>query len=88
MFSFFQMQAAIPMFLSIALTVPSYRPDSPNTITVAITAALWLIAVADEALTDQQLHSFIASPANRDKACRAGLWRYSRCPSYFFECIY
>lgn len=29
MFGFFQLQAAVSMFLSIAFAVPSYRPDSP-----------------------------------------------------------
>jgi steroid 5-alpha reductase family enzyme len=88
MFGFFQVQAAVSMFLSIAFAVPSYRPDSPGAVAMAIAIALWLIAVAGEALADRQLRSFAADPANRGKTCRAGLWRYSRHPNYFFECVH
>lgn len=55
---------------------------------------LWLalpvfaIAVGGEFLSDAQLAKFRADPANRGKTCRAGLWRYSRHPNYFFEWIH
>jgi steroid 5-alpha reductase family enzyme len=32
-----------------------------------------------------QLNAFKANAANRGKTCRAGLWKYSRHPNYFFE---
>jgi steroid 5-alpha reductase family enzyme len=48
-------------------------------------AALWLIAISGEALSDAQLSWFKRSPANRGQVCDAGLWRYSRHPNYFFE---
>jgi steroid 5-alpha reductase family enzyme len=46
---------------------------------------VWLIAVAGEGLADRQLAAFRADPTNRGEVCRAGLWRYSRHPNYFFE---
>jgi steroid 5-alpha reductase family enzyme len=46
---------------------------------------LWLIAVAGEAVADAQLAAFRADASNKGKTCRAGLWRYSRHPNYFFE---
>jgi len=49
--------------------------------------ALWLVAVAGEGLADRQLARFRADPANRGRTCRAGLWRYSRHPNYFFEWV-
>jgi steroid 5-alpha reductase family enzyme len=48
-------------------------------------AALWLVAWMGEIAADWQLHRFKANPANRGVTCRAGLWRYSRHPNYFFE---
>ena len=88
MFGFFQLQAAVSMFLSIAFAVPSYRADSPSALAMAAAVALWLMAVTGEALADRQLRSFAANPLNRGKTCRVGLWRYSRHPNYFFECVH
>jgi steroid 5-alpha reductase family enzyme len=48
-------------------------------------ALAWLIAVAGEGVADRQLAAFRADPTNRGEVCRAGLWRYSRHPNYFFE---
>ncbi len=50
--------------------------------------AVWLIAVAGETIADRQLARFRADPAARGTVCRAGLWRYSRHPNYFFEWIH
>lgn len=85
MFGFFQLQAAVSMFLSIAFAVPSYRPDSPSAFAMAVAVALWLVAVTGEAVADGQLRRFAADPTNRGKTCRVGLWRYSRHPNYFLN---
>ena len=47
--------------------------------------AIWLLALAGESLSDHQLKSFKADPANRGKICQTGLWNYSRHPNYYFE---
>jgi steroid 5-alpha reductase family enzyme len=49
---------------------------------------VWLIAVAGETIADRQLARFRRDPANRGQVCRAGLWRYSRHPNYFFEWVH
>lgn len=43
------------------------------------------VAQALEAVADRQLARFRADPRSRGKACRLGLWRWSRHPNYFFE---
>jgi steroid 5-alpha reductase family enzyme len=51
-------------------------------------AAVALLALSGEALADRQLARFRADPGNRGRTCRAGLWRYSRHPNYFFEWLF
>jgi steroid 5-alpha reductase family enzyme len=88
MFWFFQFQVLISMLLSAAFFVPVYRTTTPASAWLVIAVLLWLVSVVGEALADRQLHGFKADPANHDKVCQAGLWRYSRHPNYFFECVH
>lgn len=88
MFGFFQLQAAGSMLLAVAFAVPSYRADAPGMAAMLAAVVLWLISVAGEALADRQLRTFAADPAHHGQTCRAGLWRYSRHPNYFFECVH
>ncbi len=50
--------------------------------------AIWLVAILGESIADFQLARFRARPENRGRTCRAGLWRYSRHPNYFFEWVH
>jgi steroid 5-alpha reductase family enzyme len=50
--------------------------------------ALAALAIAGEGLADRQLGFFRRDPAHRGRTCRAGLWRYSRHPNYFFEWLH
>jgi steroid 5-alpha reductase family enzyme len=47
--------------------------------------SVWVVAALGEWAADRQLARFRADPANRGGVCRAGLWRFSRHPNYFFE---
>ncbi len=49
--------------------------------------ALWATGMVFEAVSDQQLALFKADPANRSKVLDEGLWRYTRHPNYFGECL-
>ena len=51
-------------------------------------AVVWIVAIVGEWTADRQLARFRGDPANRGKTCRAGLWRYSRHPNYFFEWLH
>jgi steroid 5-alpha reductase family enzyme len=46
---------------------------------------VWAGGLALNVLSDRQLARWRANPANTGTTCRAGLWRYSRHPNYFFE---
>ena len=88
MFWFFQLQVGVSMLLSIAFIVPSYRTEAPAVGWAVLALLIWSVSVAGEAVADRQLRAFKADPANRGRVCRVGLWRYSRHPNYFFECLH
>lgn len=85
MFWFFQLQALSVVLLGAAFLLPSLN-TTPDFHALEVGGmALWLVAISGEALADAQLEAFTRDPANREKVCSAGLWRYSRHPNYFFE---
>ncbi|BCZ79760.1 DUF1295 domain-containing protein [Paraburkholderia terrae] len=88
MFWFLEFQTVISMVLSLAFAVPAWRADKPSVAWVAISVAIWLASVSGETVADRQLRRFVADPANQGEVCRVGLWRYSRHPNYFFECLH
>ncbi len=88
MLGFFLLQAAVCALLSVAFLVPAYQPAPAGGIRLACAAAVWLVALAGERAADRQLHRFAAASGGSRAVCRAGLWRYSRHPNYFFECLH
>src|SRR5579859_1078376 len=88
MFWFFQVQVVISMLLSIAFLVPSYRSSAPAIGWIVLAVAVWIASVVGEGIADRQLKRFTRDPANHTTVCRVGLWRYSRHPNYFFECVH
>src|SRR5690606_14087259 len=49
---------------------------------IALAGFLW------EAVADWQLSRFKANPANAGRVMDLGLWRYSRHPNYFGDCLF
>lgn len=88
MFWLFQLQVLVSMILSLAFAVPSYRSDGPTPFWIVVALSVWVISTGGEALADRQLSRFGAKPRNCSAVCRDGLWRYSRHPNYFFECMH
>ncbi len=88
MFWFFQLQVVLAVLLSCGFLVVAYREDAPAAPQIVVALLLWVISVAGEALSDLQLERFKSDAANRGRVCRRGLWRYSRHPNYFFECLH
>ena len=86
MFRFFQFQAVSVVVLGAAFLLAARNP-APGFTTLEIAGlALWLVAVLGEAVADAQLAAFKRRAAPHE-VCDRGLWRYSRHPNYFFECL-
>jgi steroid 5-alpha reductase family enzyme len=89
LFWFFQFQNVFTLALSAAAFMPvAFRADAPSNVAIAIAVMVWLAAVLGEDAADRQMETFRANPMNRGRVCREGLWRYSRHPNYFFECLH
>ncbi|MGH8046243.1 MAG: DUF1295 domain-containing protein [Chthoniobacterales bacterium] len=84
-FGFFQLQALLLVVLSAPFAMVSSNPKTGLSAWEWAGAALWLVAMLGEAVSDFQLHSFRSRPGNKGRTCKAGLWRLSRHPNYFFE---
>jgi steroid 5-alpha reductase family enzyme len=50
-------------------------------------AAVWLIGLVIEAVSDAQKSAFKAKAERRERFVSNGLWRYSRHPNYFGEML-
>lgn len=79
--------------LLVALFVLPFLPAAARgapgwTIADAAGLLIWVAAMVGETAADRQLARHRADPANRGRTCRAGLWRYSRHPNYFFEWLH
>ena len=87
LFAFFQFQAALIVLFALPFVAVTRNPaQSPGWLLAG--TAIWLVSVLGESHADRQLARFRARPANHGKTCRAGLWRYSRHPNYFFEWLH
>lgn len=83
----FLFQGLLVIILSIGFLIPMSNLE-PSLGWWELTGTLiWLIGVLGETAADQQLRMFKNVPDNQGKVCDVGLWRYSRHPNYFFECI-
>ncbi len=85
MAGFFQLQAVSVVWISVPFLIicqnsrPGFEPLE------FAGAALWLVAIVGEYISDAQLARFAREQAGTAGVCDRGLWRYSRHPNYFFE---
>lgn len=87
-FVFFQIQAAAALFFALPFLVLANRVHDGLSWLDFVGIAVWAIGIVGVALSDRQLAVYRQRPENRGKTCRAGLWRYSRHPNYFFEWLH
>jgi steroid 5-alpha reductase family enzyme len=86
-FVVYQAQAFLAALFSTFFLMAMTRPGPLDVLDVA-GVLVALIAIGGELVADRQLARWRADPANRGRTCRAGLWRYSRHPNYFFEWVH
>ncbi len=87
-FLFFQAQAAFAILFILPIWAALQNPQPFPQLADYLGICIWLTAVIGESIADRQLAKFRADPVNRGRTCRAGLWRFSRHPNYFFEWIH
>ena len=84
-FFFFQAQAFSNVMLALPFFLIALNSEPQISIVEYIGAAMWLLSIIGEGLSDWQLKNFKKNPANKGKVCQDGLWNYSRHPNYFFQ---
>lgn len=84
----FGLQAVLQWFVSLPLQIAQLAPGSrPLGALDALGVALFATGLFFETVGDAQLARFKADPANRGRVMDRGLWRYTRHPNYFGDCL-
>ncbi len=84
---FYQAQALVAAALALPFVLAVFNRHHGLEAVEWAGAALWLVAASAELAADEQLRRFKADPANTGRTMRAGLWRVSRHPNYFFQTL-
>jgi steroid 5-alpha reductase family enzyme len=82
---FMLLQAPVSVLLVASIRAAAARPLDAMQPTDALGLCILAMAIAGEALADQQMRKFKRDPANKGKVADTGLWSWSRHPNYFFE---
>lgn len=83
-FGFFMAQALLVVLFSLPFLAVASNPHTDPWL-IGLAVLIWCVSLIGESIADRQLAAWRGEPDNRGKTCRAGLWRYSRHPNYFFE---
>ncbi len=79
-------QAGLMWFISIPLQYVAFAPKMSGPL-VLVGLVVMLVGLSFEATSDAQLRRFLASPQLAGTTMKSGLWRYSRHPNYFGDCV-
>lgn len=89
MFGMFQFQNLFSLALaSFSFAPVVWRDELPSAPAIGLAIVIALIAIVGEAMADAQMEAHRRDPARAGSVCDRGLWRYSRHPNYFFECLH
>ena len=86
-FIFFQVQAGFVVLFSLPM-YPVATNSRPLSYIDLLGTLFGIFAVIGEWISDRQLAEFRNNPKNSGRTCKEGMWRYSRHPNYFFECLH
>jgi steroid 5-alpha reductase family enzyme len=86
--SVFGLQALLQWIVSLPLQLAILAPG-PTRLGVwdAVGVGLFAVGLGFEAVGDLQLARFKADPANAGRVLDRGLWRFTRHPNYFGDCV-
>ena len=88
LFTVFLLQGALLWVISLVAQAGQWAPKPDRFIWLdGLGLLLWAVGFFFEAVGDYQLAVFKKNPANKGKAMAQGLWRYTRHPNYFGECL-
>lgn len=82
----FVFQGVLAWIISMPLWAALTTPVAFSVVDL-LAVALWTLGMGFETVADWQLARFKADPANRGAVMDRGLWRYTRHPNYFGECL-
>jgi steroid 5-alpha reductase family enzyme len=82
----FGLQGLLAWFISLPLLATATGTAALGMLDV-IGVLVFLLGFGFETVADAQLAAFRALPENRGKVLDRGLWRYTRHPNYFGECL-
>lgn len=88
MLGFYLFQGLIAWILGLSFLPIAYHAEQPHIGLLAAGLGISMLGILGEAIADHQLARFLAKPLHRGRVCDVGLWRYSRHPNYFFECLH
>ncbi|MBL7650381.1 MAG: DUF1295 domain-containing protein, partial [Candidatus Hydrogenedentes bacterium] len=87
-FQVFLLQGGLAFVISAPLQLSASAPATDVMTPVDwIGLALFVVGFAFEAIGDAPLLAFQRNPAMRGRVLDTGLWRYTRHPNYFGECV-
>jgi steroid 5-alpha reductase family enzyme len=88
LFKVFWLQALFLWVIAFVLQISQAAPEPTALAFFDLAGALvFAVGFGIEAAADRQLARFKADPKNRGKVMDRGLWRLSRHPNYFGECL-
>lgn len=88
LFTVFLLQGVLLWVISLVAQVGQASPKPDRLIWLDGTGLLlWSVGFYFEAVGDYQLAAFKKNPENRGSVMDHGLWRYTRHPNYFGECL-